>query len=216
MSAAADSKRQSRRRRPRSQVTLGQTVREPWQRLAVGAVSTAGVIGFAAWKVPLGLPGHRALGWLTMLIAARLIAGRGWGASVGIVSAVLVLALGISPDGIYGVADYAIAGVLIDATLTARPSIAHNALKLALLGAIVLLAVGWIAPLGRSLTGGIPMAELWPSLVSVAGAGLSRLVVLDLAFGAVAGAMGWGLACALRRAADPAAGRVGTKLASTV
>ncbi|HEY5198535.1 MAG TPA: hypothetical protein VIJ51_16050 [Solirubrobacteraceae bacterium] len=213
MSAATDSRRKWSRRRSNSKPTASRVAHQPWQRVTAGAVTTAGVIGFAAWKVPLGLPGHRALGWLTMLVAARLIAGRGWGAGVGIVSAVLVLALGISPDGIYGVADYAIAGVLIDATLTARPSIAGNAVKLAVLGAIVLLAVGWIAPLGRSLTGGIPMAELWPSLVSVAGAGLSRLVVLDLAFGAVAGAMGWGLASALRRASDPALGRAQVEVA---
>jgi hypothetical protein len=201
MSTATDSKRQSRRARFAPQ--RYRTAEGPLQRLIVGSVGTAGVIGFAAWKVPLGLPGHRALGWLTMLVAARLIAGRGMGALVGVASAVLVLELGISPDGVYGVADYAIAGILIDATLTARPSMTRSPLVLVVLGAIVLLAVGWIAPLGRSLTGGIPMAELWPSVVSVAGAGLSRIVVLDLLFGAIAGGMGWSLAAALRRASHP-------------
>jgi hypothetical protein len=120
-----------------------------------------------------------------------------------VVGAAAVLGLGISPDGIYGVADYAIAGVLIDVALAVRPTIARNPLTVGLLGAIVLLAVGWIAPLGQSLTGGIPIAEIWPSLVSAFGAGLSRLVTLDLAFGAVAGVMAWGLAGALRRASEP-------------
>jgi hypothetical protein len=203
MRPKADSKRQSRRGRSRPAPDPVRLATGPWQRLTVGAVATGGVIGFAAWKVPLGLPGHRALGWLTVLVAARLLAGPGWGALVGAVSAAAVLCLGISPDGVYGVADYAIAGLLIDATLTLRPAIGRNALALAVLGAVVLLAVGWIAPLGRSLTGGVPMAEIWPSLVSVAGGGLSRLVVLDLAFGAVAGLMGWGLASALRRSVSP-------------
>jgi hypothetical protein len=202
MSAAPGSQRQSWRRRRSFDLPARRPAPERWQRVGVGVLGTVGVIGFAAWKVPLGLPGHRALGWLTMLLAARLIAGPGWGALVGIVGAVAVLGLGISPDGIYGVADYAIAGLLIDATLTARPAIARNALKLALLGAIVLLAVGWIAPLGRSLTGGIPIAELWPSLVSVAGGGLSRIVVLDLTFGAIAGVLAFALATALGTARD--------------
>ena len=201
MSAGPDLQRLSWRRRPGS-TTRGKTgartlAHRPWQRLAVGGVATAGVIGFAAWKIPMGLPGHRALGWLTVLILARLIAGPGWSAIVGVLGAGAVLALGISPDGIYGVADYAIAGVLIDVTLQVRPKVAHNGLKLALLGAVVLLAVGWIAPLGQSLAGGVPLAYVWPSLVSAFGAGLSRLVVLDLTFGAVAGVMAWGLANAL-------------------
>jgi hypothetical protein len=173
---------------------------KPWQRYAAGGIAVGGVIGFAAWKIPMGLPGHRALGWLTVLIAARLIAGPGWSSLVGVLGAAAVLVLGISPDGIYGVADYAIAGVVIDATLAVRPKIARSAVKLAVLGAIVLLAVGWIAPLGHSLTGGVPLAYLWPSMVSAFGAGLSRLVVLDLTFGAVAGVLAWTLAAALRRA----------------
>jgi hypothetical protein len=203
MSAAPDRKRRPTR-----------IARERWQRCVAGGVATAGVIGFAAWKIPMGLPGHRALGWLTMLIAVRLIAGPGWSAIVGVLGAAAVLALGISPDGIYGVADYAIAGVLIDATLKLRPSVAGNVLKLALLGAIVLLAVGWIAPLGRSLSGGVPLAYLWPSMVSAFGAGLSRLVVLDLTFGAVSGVLGWALATASRRASTLALARPQVGVAS--
>jgi hypothetical protein len=87
--------------------------------------------------------------------------------------------------------------------------------KLAVLGAIVLLAVGWIAPVGQSLTGGIPMADVWPSLVSAFGAGLSRLVVLDLAFGAAAGVMGWGVASALHWAGTAKLTRVQASVAST-
>jgi hypothetical protein len=168
-----------------------------WWRSALAGVAVAGVIGDAAWKIPMGLPGHRALGWLTILLVARLVGGRGWAAIVGSVSAALVLVLGISPDGVWGVAQYAIAGALLDVALTVRPSLANNAIKLALLGAIVLLTVGWIAPLGQSLGAGVPLAYLWPSVVQVAGGGVSRLVVLDLVFGASAGVLGWMLAVAL-------------------
>jgi hypothetical protein len=183
------------------------TKRPSWRNVVIAGIAIGGVIGFAAWKIPMGLPGHRALGWLTVLILARLIAGPGWAAIVGVLGAAAVLALGISPDGIYGVADYAIAGVLIDVTLAVRPGIARNGLKLALLGAIVLLAVGWIAPVGQSLAGGVPMADVWPSLVSAFGAGLSRLVVLDLAFGAGAGVIAWCVATALRRASGAGVAR---------
>ena len=190
-----------RRRTPR---TGDRLVHKPWERAAAGGFATGGVWLFAAWKVPLGLPGHRALGWLTMLIAVRLIAGPGWAAAVGLISAALVLVTGISPNGVWGVAQYGIAGVLLDSMLALRPTVARHAVTLGLLGAAVLLAVGWIAPLGRSLTGGIPLAELWPSVVSVAGAGLSRIVVLDLAFGAVAGLLAWALAAAFARSRDRA------------
>jgi hypothetical protein len=205
MRIGTDSQPSSSRRRPRSPTAHG-----PWERLATGGLATSGVVFFAAWKVPLGLPGHRALGWLTMLIAARLIAGPGWGMLVGAFSAAIVLGAGISPDGVWGVAQYAIAGVLIDATLAVRPALAGRALTLGALGGIVLLAVGWIAPLGKSLTGGVPLADLWPSVVSVAGVGLSRLVTLDLVFGAAAGAMAWGLATVVNRALErrPPAGAV--------
>ena len=187
----------------------------PWQRCIAGGIGVAGVIGFAAWKVPMGLPGHRALGWLTVLILARLIAGPGMAAIVGLLGAAAVLALGISPDGVYGVADYAIAGILIDVTLAVRPGVARNGVKLAMLGAIVLLAVGWIAPVGQSLAGGIPMADVWPSLVSAFGAGLSRLVVLDLAFGAAAGVIAWSLATAVSRAGGLSFARARARALST-
>lgn len=204
MHAASDGRRASRRRRGQTESLLSGR----WQRCAAGGFGVAGVIAFASWKIPMGLPGHRALGWLTVLLLVRLIAGPRWSTIVGVVGAASVLALGISPDGIYGVADYAIAGILIDLTLAVRPGIAQSALKLALLGAIVLLAVGWIAPLGRSLTGGVPLAYLWPSLVSAFGAGLSRLVVLDLVFGAAAGVMAWTVATAAVRARVPRVARV--------
>ena len=131
-------------------------------------------------------------------------ASPGRAAFVGVFSAAVVLVTGISPNGLWGVAQYAIAGVLLDAALTIRPSIGSRAVYMALLGATVLLAVGWIAPLGRSMTGGIPMTEIWPSVVSFAGAGLSRLFVLDIVFGATAGLMSFGLARALMPSRRPA------------
>ena len=91
--------------------------------MVFGCVATAGVIGIAAWRVPMNLPGHRVLGWLALLVAARLIAGRGWAAIVGVCSAIGVLVFGIGPGGVWGVAQYAVAGALVDLVLWgyARP-----------------------------------------------------------------------------------------------
>jgi hypothetical protein len=209
MSITAALRRPAARRRAKSAKRAGNlagVLQQRWQRGVVNAVGVGGVWIFAAWKVPMGLPGHRALGWLTLLLLVRLLAGPGRAASVGLFAAALVLVTGISPNGIWGVAQYAIAGALIETALLIRPSMTRNAVSMTVLGALVLLSVGWIAPLGRSMTGGIPMTEIWPSFVSLFGAGLSRLFVLDLAFGASAGLVSFGLARLALRARHPMRG----------
>src|SRR5437879_9857921 len=42
---------------------------------------------------PLGLPGHRALGWLSLLLVMRLEGGTGWASAVGLASALGTLAI---------------------------------------------------------------------------------------------------------------------------
>lgn len=213
MSIRSALRRPAARSRTRHTGNFAGMMQQRYQRGIVNAVGVGGVWIFAAWKVPMGLPGHRALGWLTMLLLVRLMAGPGRAAFVGCFAAALVLVTGISPNGIWGVAQYAIAGILIETALLIRPSITRNAVSMAVFGALVLLAVGWIAPLGRSMTGGIPMTEVWPSLVSMFGASLSRLFLLDLAFGASAGLMSYGLVRAFVRARQPA--RRGTEVLTT-
>src|SRR2546421_6143264 len=76
---------------------------------------------------PLGLPGHRALGWLSLLLVMRLVGGTGWATGVGLASAVGTMAIGRSPNGsFWGVMQYVVAGVGVDAFLFVRPQLAKN------------------------------------------------------------------------------------------
>jgi hypothetical protein len=149
---------------------------------------------------PLGLPGHRALGWLSLLLVMRLVGGKGWATGVGLAAAVGTLAIGRSPNGsFWGVLQYAVAGIGIDAFLAARPQLAKNPLSVAGLGALLLLLVGWITPISNSFVAGVSIRGVWVSLSSVGASGWVRLLGSDLGFGAGAGVIGYSVAWVLDR-----------------
>jgi hypothetical protein len=137
--------------------------------------------------IPLQLPGYRALMWLALLFVVRLYSGRGWAATIGMASAVGTLAVGRSPDGVWGILQYVIAGVLVDAALTWRPSLGRRTLTLAGVGAVGLLVVGWIAPIGQGFSGGAGIGDLWYSLQVLGAHAWIRLLGFDVLFGAGAG-----------------------------
>jgi hypothetical protein len=149
---------------------------------------------------PLGLPGHRALGWLSLLLIMRLEGGTGWATAVGLASALGTQAIGRSPNGsLWGVMQYVIAGIGIDAFLAARPQLARNPLHLAGLGALLLLLVGWITPISNSFVAGVSLRGVWVSLSSMGASGWVRLLGSDLGFGAGAGVIGYSVAWLLNR-----------------
>jgi len=149
---------------------------------------------------PLGLPGHRALGWLSLLLVMRLEGGTGWATGVGVASALGTLAIGRSPNGsFWGVLQYVVAGIGVDAFLAVRPQLARNSLHLAGLGALLLLLVGWITPISNSFVAGVSIRGIWVSLGSVGASAWVRLLGSDLGFGAGAGAIGYGVASVLNR-----------------
>jgi hypothetical protein len=149
---------------------------------------------------PLGLPGHRALGWLSLLLVMRLEGGTGWATAVGLASSLGTLAIGRSPNGsFWGVMQYVVAGIGVDAFLAARPQLAKNPLHLAGLGALVLLLVGWITPISNSFVAGASIRGIWVSLSSMGASGWVRLLGSDLGFGAGAGVIGYGVAWVLNR-----------------
>ena len=159
----------------------------------LAGISTAAIM--VQPHTPLGLPGHRALGWLSLLLVMRLEGGTGWATGVGLASALGTLAIGRSPNGsFWGVLQYVMAGIGIDAFLAARPQLAKNPLYLAGLGALLLALVGWITPISNSFVGGVPLNGIWVSLSSVGASGWMRLLGSDLGFGAGAGVIGYGLA----------------------
>jgi hypothetical protein len=147
---------------------------------------------------PLGLPGHRALGWLSLLLMMRLVGGTGWASAVGLASALGTMAIGRSPNGsFWGVTQYVVAGIGVDAFLSARPQLAKNPLGLAGVGALLLVLVGWITPISNSFVAGVGLHGIWVSLSSVEASGWIRLLSFDLAFGAGAGVIGYSVAWVL-------------------
>ena len=164
---------------------------------------------------PLGLPGHRALGWLSLLLVMRLEGGTGWASAVGLASALGTLAIGRSPNGsFWGVLQYVVAGIGIDAFLAARPQLAKNPLHLAGLGALLLLLVGWITPISNSFVAGVSIRGVWVSLSSMGASGWVRLLGSDLGFGAGAGVTGFGLAWVLNQGWRQLAQRFGLRASS--
>jgi len=164
----------------------------------LAGISTAAIM--VQPHTPLGLPGHRALGWLSLLLMMRLVGGKGWATGVGLASAVGTMVIGRSPNGsLWGVLQYVVAGMGVDAFLAVRPQLAKNPLHLAGLGALLLALVGWITPISNSFVGGVPLNGIWVSIASVGTSGWIRLLGSDLGFGAGAGVIGFGLAWALNR-----------------
>ncbi len=166
--------------------------------VGLAAISTSTIM--LQPHTPLGLPGHRALGWLSLLLVMRLVGGTGWATGVGLASALGTLAIGRSPNGSsWGVMQYVVAGIGVDAFLAARPQLARNPLHLAALGALLLLLVGWITPISNSFVAGVSIRGVWVSLSSMGTSGWIRLLGSDLGFGAGAGVIGYSVAWVLNR-----------------
>jgi hypothetical protein len=179
----------------------------------LAGISTAAIM--VQPHTPLGLPGHRALGWLSLLLMMRLVGGKGWATGVGLAAAVGTLAIGRSPNGsFWGVLQYVAAGIGIDAFLAVRPQLAKNPLYLAGLGALMLALVGWITPISNSFVGGVPLNGIWVSIASVGGPGWIHLLGSDLGFGAGAGVIAFGLAWALNQEWRHLADRFGLRVSS--
>ena len=179
----------------------------------LAGISTAAIM--VQPHTPLGLPGHRALGWLSLLLVMRLEGGTGWATGVGLASALGTLAIGRSPNGsFWGVMQYVMAGIGIDAFLAVRPQLAKNPLYLAGLGALLLALVGWITPISNSFVGGVPLNGIWVSIGSVGASGWIRLLTSDLGFGAGAGVIGFGLAWVVNQQWRHLAARVALRASS--
>ena len=166
----------------------------------------------------LGLPGHRALTWLALLFIMRMAGGPGWATGVGLAAAVGTMAIGRSPDGsFWGVLQYVVAGFGVDAFLWAKPALAAGAVRMAALGAAILLSVGWITPLGKSFFGGgTDPHTVWLSITDVAPSAWIRLVSFDTVFGAGAGLIAYGLVHGVAAAAAHRRRRRSEVLASAV
>jgi hypothetical protein len=100
------------------------------------------------------------------------------------------LAIGRSPDGLWGVAQYVIAAIVVDLVLSWHPGWTRHVGALLVLGSFSLALVGWIAPVGQGFSGGASVGDLWLALSTMGMPAWTRLIGFDLLFGAGAAIIG--------------------------
>lgn len=153
------------------------------------AAAAAVIVMSADVRMPLGLPGHRGLVWLTLLVAVALTARRPQAVlAVGAVSTAATVLLQSGP-GPWASARYLGAAVLL-CLLTASPAARARRWLVALAAAPIHL-VALAIPIVTALVAG-QHAVL---------AGMGHKALYHLGFGLVAGVLGWAAAAAIDRAA---------------
>lgn len=154
----------------------------------VPVLSVAAIASYAGMRIPMGLPGHRGLIWLTLLVVVALVTRRRKTViMVGAASTTATLMFGVQPwaSGCYLAAALMLYAVTATPTLRRRPW----------------LVVPAAAPI-HLVALAVPIAAL-PVWVSP---GLDVKLLWHLVFGLVAGLAGWGVALGIGLA--PQFGRV--------
>ncbi|QLL09951.1 hypothetical protein [Mycobacterium vicinigordonae] len=134
------------------------------RELVFPILGVAAIVGYADVRIPMGLPGHRGLIWLTLLVAVALATQRR--ATVIAVGAAATVATLAMP----GSTRYLAAAVLLYAVATTVWRSRHRGCWVALAAAPIHLV---------ALAGGA-----WPT----------EKVWLHLGFGLIAGLLGWAIA----------------------
>lgn len=162
-------------------------------REVIFPAAAAAVIALSAdVRMPLGLPGHRGLVWLTLLVAVALIARRPQTVlAVGAVSTAATVMLQSGP-GPWGSVRYLGAAALL-CLLTAGGAARARRWLVALAAAPIHL-VALAVPVATWLIGGHQFAP----------AGIGEKALFHLGFGLVAGVLGWAIAAVVDRAAPQA------------
>ncbi len=175
---------------PRSLTCATQQSSSGWsltRERAFPALAVVVIAASAGVRMPIGLPGHRGLIWLTFLVAVALVCRRPETVvAVGAASTSTALLLNSAPDA-WGSARYLAAAVLLYA-LTAAPVIGGRRWLIALSAAPIHLVA-----LAGSVTGLLSGGYL----VVLASAGMTQKVLCHLAFGLLAGLLGWAIASAV-------------------
>jgi len=147
----------------------------------------AGLSKAPFFKTSLGVPGHSVIWWFAPILAAKLIAGRGYSATLAGVAAGCALApFSHGAGGLMGPATFALAGFVTDALglvlrLRARAGIAL---------VVSSVTLGVAANLSRFAMKSLRGGRLWDYTLL----GLSGRLASYVFFGALTGAM---VACAL-------------------
>ncbi len=158
------------------------------REMAFPALAVVVIASSAGVRMPIGLPGHRGLIWLTLLVAVVLVCRRRETVvAVGAASMSMTLLLHSVPDP-WGSARYLAAAVLLYA-LAAAPVMGGRRWLITLAAAPIHLVA-----LAGSVTG-------WLSggVLVLASAGMAEKAVFHLFFGLIAGLLGWAIAFAVDR-----------------
>jgi len=148
-------------------------------------------------RMPLGLPGHRGLVWLTLLVAVALTARRPQTVlAVGAVSTTATVLLQSGPGPWAGVRYLGAAAFFY--LLTTSPAVRSRRWLVALAAAPIHL-VALAVPIATGIMGGHHAAVV----------GIGDKALFHLGFGLVAGILGWAIAAAIDWAAPDIRGAVG-------
>jgi hypothetical protein len=158
------------------------------REVGLPALATVVLIASADIRIPIGLPGHRGLVWLTLLVTVVLMTRvRQTVVAVGAASTVATALLHTSP-GMWASARYLSAALLLYAV--AFLVTGHRRWVIALAAAPIHLVA-----LAGAVSAGFRGGYL-PAFVSP---GLTEKALLHLGFGLVAGLLGWAIASSINR-----------------
>lgn len=153
-------------------------------------VAAAAVVLAADVRIPLQMPGHRGLLWLTALVAAALTTRRpGPTTAAAVLAAAVVAVTGMGNAGPLGAVPYVLAALALDALLVVGVFRRFPPLVALLAAPIHLVAL--LAPVLRSARVGVGPAASLP--------GLGPVAVSHLLFGLAAGLLGAAIAYVARR-----------------
>jgi hypothetical protein len=159
------------------------------REVAFPVLAAAVVVGSADIRIPLGLPGHRGLVWLTLLVAVALVTRRRETVIVvGAVSTMTTMALHVTA-GPWGSTRYLAAAIILYA-VAAAPVVRRRRWLLAVAAAPIHLVA--LAGSAASLLGG-------GYLITSASVGLAEKAVFHLGFGLLAGLLAWVMAFGMDR-----------------
>jgi len=158
-----------------------------WIRTLVKALSLIVIGGIAALakkaSLPLGIPGHSAILWLSPLIAGRAMIRRdGAGTLMGISLAIWGIPVGINNGIVHNLGLYGFTGFALD--LSAR--LPHINIRNPF-GAIFCGAIAHMVKFGFIMTGALTSSITTHFMIF----GILKSAGLHLGFGAAAGLIGW-------------------------
>ncbi|WP_232000764.1 hypothetical protein [Mycobacterium kyorinense] len=160
------------------------------REVAFPLLAVALIVAYCDVRIPLGLPGHRGLVWLTLLVMVVVVTSRRETViAVGAASTLATSAIGAAAGPCHG-GQYVAAAVLLYA-VAAVGAVRRRRWLLALSAApihLVALASSVVALLGRG------------QLFTFASVGMAERVAFHLTFGLIAGLLAWTLVCGMERA----------------